>query len=145
MSGGDGALDQYWDALKENYRQDYSEVAADHIVFPRNTGELIDHDAFSIINDEHDDLLAIWLKIDNGIITNAAFTAENCVTCTACGSVITELVRGKALADTLLITTDNVIADLGGLPAKDLHCAELAVRAVHTAVQDYQGSTGELG
>jgi len=143
MSGGDGALDQYWEALKETYRQEYSEVAADHMVFPRNTGELIEHNAFGVINDEHDDLMAIWLKIDDGVVTNAAFTAEECITCTASGSVLTELVRGKTAAEVSLITIDDVLTDLGGLPAASHHCVELAVNTLHAAVQNYQGPIGE--
>lgn len=141
MSGGDGALDKYWDALKTTYRQEYSEVAADHMVFPRNTGEIIEHNAFGIINDEYDDIIAIWLQIDGEVITNASFTAEDCVTCTACGSIITEMVRGKAVADALLISVDQVMADLGGLPDKARHCAELAVGVLGAAVQDYRTSS----
>ncbi|MCL2150597.1 MAG: iron-sulfur cluster assembly scaffold protein [Dehalococcoidia bacterium] len=143
MSGGDGALDQYWAALKATYQEAYSEVAADHMVFPRNTGEIIEHDAFGIINDEHDDIIAMWLKIDGGAITNASFTAEECVTCTASGSVVTELIRGKTLAEALRVTPDDVAADLGGLPEKDRHCAELAVNVLRMAVQDYQGQVAQ--
>jgi nitrogen fixation NifU-like protein len=108
MGDGEGALDQYWAALKANYRQEYSEVAADHMVFPRNSGELIDHNAFGIINDDADETMAIWLKIEDGKIANAAFCGDTCVTCTACGSAITELARGKTVAGALQITPQIV-------------------------------------
>ena len=143
MSDGEGALDKYWAALKDNYRQEYSEVAADHMVFPRNTGELIAHDSFGIINDEHDEVIAIWLKIDNDTVTTAAFTAEECVTCTACGSIITELVRGKTLAEAVRITPDDLVAGLDGLPEAKRHCAELAVNVMRAAVQDYNERIGQ--
>jgi len=143
MSGGDGALDKYWAALKETYQREYSEVAADHMVFPRNTGDLIEHDSFGIINDENDEIMSIWLKIDKGTVTNAAFATDECLTCTACGSIITELVRGKTLTDALLITPDELATNLGGLPEEDLSCARLAVDVLHAAIQDYQGQSGE--
>ncbi len=142
MSGGEGALDKYWDALKETYRQEYSEVAADHMVFPRNTGEIIEHDAFGIFNDEYDDLIAMWLKIDNGSISNTGFSAEDCITCTACGSIITELARGKTIDDATKITADEVMENLQGLPEEDRHCAELAVNVLRMAVADYRSRSG---
>jgi len=142
MSGGDGALDKYWESLKETYRQQYSEVAADHMVFPRNTGEIIEHDAFGIFNDEHDDLIAIWLKIDNGTVTNAGFSAEECITCTASGSVVTELARGKTIEDAALINAGEIMENLQGLPEEDRHCAELAVKVLRIAIQDFRDRSG---
>ncbi len=138
MGDGEGALDKYWAALKETYRREYSEVAADHMVFPRNTGDLIEHNAFGIINDEHDDTLAIWLQIEDGKVANAAFSGEECITCTACGSMITELARGKTLDEAAQITPEAVLDGLGGLPEEDRHCANLAVETLKAAVQDYQ-------
>ena len=137
MSGGEGALDKYWEALKADFRQKYNEIAADHMVFPRNSGEVIEHDAFGIINDEYDEIIAIWLKIDGGIITNASFSAEKCETCVACASMVTELARGKILADAAKITPENVLEDLGGLPEEYRHCAELATGVLRMAIEDY--------
>jgi nitrogen fixation protein NifU and related proteins len=137
MSGGEGALDKYWAALKETYRRRYSEVAADHMVFPRNAGEMIEHNAFGIINDDHDDTLAIWLKVENGRITNAAFSSQECMTCTACGSMVTELARGKTIDEAKMITPEEILESLEGLPEEDQHCAKLAVDTLQEAVKDY--------
>jgi nitrogen fixation NifU-like protein len=142
MSGGEGALDKYWAALKDNYRQVYSEVAADHMVFPRNSGELIEHNAFGIIHDEHDDTMAIWLMIENNRITNIAFSAEECVTCMACGSMVTELARNKSPEEAAKVTPREVVESLEGLPEDNLHCAELAVETLRAALQDYAASNG---
>ena len=145
MSDGEGALDQYWAALKDTYQQKYPEVAADHMVFPRNTGEIIEHNAFGIISDERDEIMSIWLNVENDIITNSSFATEECVTCTACGSVLTELIRGKTLADALLITPDAVMTDLGGLSEEYRNCAELVVSVLHAAAQDYKDRASQSG
>jgi NifU-like protein involved in Fe-S cluster formation len=137
---GDGALDQYWAFLKETYRQKYSEVAADHMVFPRNSGELSDHSSFGIVNDDNDQTMAIWLKIENGKVTDAAFTCDECITCTACASAITEMVRGKTPVEALSITSQEVIDNLQGLPEEDHHCARLAVDTVKASVNDFLGN-----
>ena len=137
---GEGALDQYWAFLKETYRQRYSEVAADHMVFPRNSGELSDHSCFGIMNDDHDETMAIWLKIEDGRVANASFTCDACITCTACASAVTEMARGKTTAEVLALTTQAVIDSLQGLPEEDHHCASLAVDTIKAAVNDYLGN-----
>jgi NifU-like protein involved in Fe-S cluster formation len=136
---GEGALDQYWAFLKETYRQKYSEVAADHMVFPRNTGELAEHSCFGIVNDDLDQTMAIWLKMENGRIANATFTSDDCITCTACGSSVTELARGKTPEEALKITPKEVADYLGGLPEEDMHCAKLAADTLKTSVNDFLG------
>ena len=141
MSGGEGALDKYWSALKDTYRQTYSEVAADHMAYPRNAGEMIEHNAFGIINDEHDETMAIWLKIEDNRVGNAAFSTEECMTCTACGSMVTELARGKTVEEAKKLTTEDLVACLEGLPETDLHCAKLAVDTLQMALQDYTPTT----
>lgn len=137
---GEGALDQYWAFLKETYREKYSEVAADHMVFPRNSAELSDYSCFGIVNDDRDETMAIWFKIEDGRVTNASFSGDECVTCTACASAATEMAIGKTTAEVLALTPQNVIATLQGLPEEDHHCAILVVDAIKTAINDYLGN-----
>lgn len=143
MSGGEGALDKYWAFLKDNYRQRYSEIAADHIAYPRNTKELGYHNGFGIAHGEGDDGLAIWINVQGEIINEAAFNSEGCPTCTACGSAVTEMIRGKTCAEGLSLTPEALETALGGLPEEDRRCALLAVEAVREAVADYLESSGQ--
>jgi NifU-like protein involved in Fe-S cluster formation len=110
---GDGALDQYWAFLKETYRQKYSEVAADHMVFPRNSGELSDHSSFGIVFDDHSQTMAIWLKVENERVTGASFVCDDCITC---------------------------VENLQGLPVEDHHCAKLAVDTIRASANDFLGN-----
>lgn len=137
MGDGEGALDKYWAALKAAYREEYSEITADHMVFPRNYEELIEHNAFAIANDEYDHTIAMWLNIEDGRISQIAFSSEECLVCKACGSMITELARTATLEQASSITTEDVIEDLEGLPEKDRHCAQLAVETLQMALKDY--------
>lgn len=136
---GDGALDKYWAALKKEYSQVYSEVAADHMVFPRNASELKNHSCFGIINDDNNETIAIWLEIKDDRVVNAAFTCDECITCTACASVGTELARNKTPQGVMEISAQDVIDELQGLPEEDRHCAELAVATLRAAINDYMG------
>ena len=137
---GDGALDQYWAFLKETYRQKYSEVAADHMVFPRNSGELSDHSSFGIVFDDHCQTMAIWLKVENERVTGASFVCDDCITCTASASAITEMARGKTPAEVLAITPEDVVENLQGLPVEDHHCAKLAVDTIRASANDFLGN-----
>ncbi|MCL2706901.1 MAG: iron-sulfur cluster assembly scaffold protein [Dehalococcoidia bacterium] len=137
---GDGALDRYWAALKQTYSRIYSEVAADHMVFPRNAAEIKKHSCFGIVTDDYDEMMSIWLEISDGRIVNAAFTCDECITCTACGSIITELARNKTPEEALAITAQGVLDELQGLPEEDRHCAELAVGTLRAAINDYIGN-----
>jgi nitrogen fixation NifU-like protein len=139
---GEGALDRYWAALKASYRETYSEVAADHMVFPRNAEQLSAYSGFGIINDDFNQTMAIWLNIEDGVITAAAFTSDDCTTCTACGSMATELAKGRTVAEALNISAGDVLEALGGLPEADEHCARLAADTLRTAIEDYQASAG---
>ena len=51
--------------------------------------------------------------------------------------MVTELAKGKSTVEALMITDDDVVLALGGIPAHKKHCSLLGVRAVQQAIQDY--------
>jgi nitrogen fixation NifU-like protein len=54
----------------------------------------------------------------------------------------TEMMKGKAIEEALMIS-DRVIAEaLGGLPPAKIHCSILAEKAIQAAVLDYQKRRG---
>jgi nitrogen fixation NifU-like protein len=84
--------------------------------------------------------MAIWLKIENDRVTGASFVCDECITCTACASAITEMARGKTTAEALAITVEDVIENLQGLPEEDQHCAKLAVDTLRASANDFLGN-----
>ena len=118
-------------------RQIYSETVLDHGRNPRNLGDLEEANAFGIITGPCGDTMAIWLKVEDGKISEASFTTDGCMTSLAAGSVVTELVKGKTLADTQQISQQDVLNALGGLPEESQHCALLAANTLKEAVKDY--------
>ncbi len=113
----------------------YSPQLLDHFQNPRNVGDLADPDAaVQLENPACGDVLRLTLKISENRVSNAAFKAKGCVPSIACGSALTELIRGKTLEQARAITRDDVIAGVGALPQASIHAAQLAIDALREAL-----------
>lgn len=66
------------------------------------------------------------------------FAVHNCGAAIATSSMVTEMVKGKTIADALTITNKAVAEALGGLPAIKMHCSVLAEEALKSAIEDYR-------
>ena len=116
----------------------YSEKVMDHFSNPRNVGEIEDADGVGEIgNAKCGDIMKMYLKIDNGIITDAKFKTFGCGAAVATSSMATELIKGKSIDDALKLTNQAVVEALDGLPAVKIHCSVLAEQAVRSALSDY--------
>jgi NifU-like protein involved in Fe-S cluster formation len=104
---------------------------------PLNIGTLKDPDGCAEVKGECGTTMMIFLKVSKGVITIAKFITDGCGVSYACGSAITEMVKEKTCEQALKITSQNIVKYLGGLPASDLHCADLSIQALWTAISDY--------
>ncbi len=83
------------------------------------------------------DLMYIYIKVENDVITDIKFNTFGCVAAIATSSMITDLAKGKTLEEALKITRQNVANELGGLPPIKMHCSNLAADGLHEAIYDY--------
>ena len=121
----------------------YSEKVMDHFRNPRNVGEIPDADGIGEVgNAKCGDIMKMYLKIDDGIITDVKFETFGCGSAIATSSMATELIKGKPLEDALKLSNQAVVEALDGLPAYKLHCSVLAEEAVRAAVKDYYDKHG---
>ena len=121
----------------------YSEKVMDHFANPRNVGEIPDADGVGEVgNAKCGDIMKMYLKIDNGIITDVKFKTFGCGAAVATSSMSTELIKGKAIDEALKLTNKAVIEALDGLPAAKLHCSVLAEQAMKAAIADYYRRNG---
>ena len=78
----------------------YSEKVMDHFANPRNVGEIENADGIGEVgNAKCGDIMKMYLKIDNGIITDAKFKTFGCGAAVATSSMATELIKGKPIED----------------------------------------------
>ncbi len=116
----------------------YSEKVMDHFINPRNVGVIEDADGIGEVgNARCGDIMKIYLKIDNDIITDVKFETFGCGSAIASSSMATELIKGKPVSDALSLTNKAVVDALDGLPAHKLHCSVLAEEAIKSALKDY--------
>jgi NifU-like protein involved in Fe-S cluster formation len=108
----------------------FSDAVLDHFEHPRNSGALPGATAAEVINPVCGDVLRLAARVENGCIVEAKFLCRGCTTAIACGSVLTELLRGRTLAEASAITPEHISEALGGLPPATFHGAELAADAV---------------
>ncbi|MEW6008312.1 MAG: Fe-S cluster assembly scaffold protein NifU [Candidatus Omnitrophota bacterium] len=119
--------------------QPYSDKVMDHFLHPRNVGEISDADGIGNVgNPVCGDVLRLYLKIKDGIISEAKFKTFGCGAAIATSSMVTELVKGKTVQEALNISNKAVAEALGGLPKIKMHCSVLAEEALKAAIEDYQ-------
>ncbi len=121
----------------------YSEKVMDHFRNPRNVGVIENADGVGEVgNAKCGDIMKIYLKIDNGIITDAKFETFGCGSAIASSSMATELIKGKPVSEALALTNKAVVEALDGLPAHKIHCSVLAEEAIKSALKDYYDKNG---
>ena len=121
----------------------YSEKVMDHFTNPRNVGEIEDADGIGEVgNAKCGDIMKMFLKIDNGVITDIKFKTFGCGAAVATSSMATEMIKGRKLEDALKLTNKAVVEALDGLPDSKLHCCVLAEQALKAAISDYYKRQG---
>ena len=121
----------------------YSEKVLDHFAHPRNVGEIENADGVGVVgNAKCGDIMKMYLKIENDIITDCKFKTFGCGAAIATSSMATELIKGKSIDEALTLTNSAVVEALDGLPPVKVHCSVLAEEAVKTALADYYKKIG---
>lgn len=121
----------------------YSDKVMDHFTNPRNVGKIDDADGIGEVgNAVCGDIMKIYIKVNDGIITDVKFNTFGCGSAIASSSMATELIKGKPISQALELTNKAVAEALDGLPAHKMHCSVLAEEAIRAAVKDYYDKHG---
>ncbi len=106
----------------------YSQQVLDHFEHPRNLGEVEKPDASARI--EHPvcgDIMQLSVRVAEGRVEDVRFRTRGCVASIAAGSCLTEMMRGKPLAQVRRIRREQIAEALGGLPDASIHATHLAM------------------
>ena len=117
---------------------EYSAKVMEHFSNPHNVGEIKDADGVGEVgNPKCGDIMRMYIKVDNDVITDVKFMPFGCGAAIATSSMATDLVKGKTIPEALKLTNKAVMEALDGLPAIKIHCSVLAEQAIKAAVSDY--------
>lgn len=121
---------------------EYSPKVIDHYSNPRNVGSFgkdEENVGTGIVGaPECGDVMKLQLKInDDGIVEDAKFKTFGCGSAIASSSYVTELVKGKSVAEVAQIKNSVIVEELS-LPPVKIHCSVLAEDAIKAAVKDWQ-------
>ena len=116
----------------------YSEKVMDHFRNPRNVGVIENADGVGEVgNAKCGDIMRIYLKRDNDVISDVKFETFGCASAVASSSMATELIKGRPLSEAKALTNKAVAEAFDGLPAYKMHCSVLAEEAILNALEDY--------
>jgi tRNA-specific 2-thiouridylase len=125
----------------------YRAQVLDHLVRPRNAGELDDPSGRGESGDAAcGDVARFTVGISGNVLEGVRYQAYGCAACIAAGSALAELVDGKHLLDAARVSKDDLQDVLGGpLPAGKEHALTLVLDALHKAFEDHWNSkSGEM-
>jgi nitrogen fixation NifU-like protein len=114
----------------------YSAELLDHFQNPRNAGEVEAPDAVAQLeNPACGDILELTLKLAGERIAEIRFRAKGCVPAMACGSAITELIKGKTVEEARQVSREELVRKVGGLPHASAHASHLAMDTLTALLQ----------
>ena len=122
----------------------YSEKVMDHFQNPRNVGKMDDADGVGEVgNAVCGDIMKMYIKVKDGIITDVKFNTFGCGSAIATSSMATEMIKGKPIEEALKLSNKAVAEALDGLPPVKMHCSVLAEEALRSAISDYYKRMGK--
>jgi nitrogen fixation NifU-like protein len=121
--------------------QMYNDLVLEHFSNPRNVGVIDDADGQGIMGSTvSGDMVNIFIKVKEGRIEEIKFQTFGCGAAIATSSMVTQIVKGMTLEEARNVTSEMVAEELGGLPPGKMHCSNLSVDALHSALDDYESS-----
>jgi nitrogen fixation NifU-like protein len=116
----------------------YRENILDHYKNPRNSGHL-DHPTSTAegVNPLCGDELAVELEVADGVVQDVRFNGHGCAISQAAASMISDVAKGKTVAEVRALGSEDVLEELGiPLSPIRLKCALLSVNVLRVALGD---------
>jgi len=119
----------------------YRENILDHYRNPRNSGHLESPSATAEgVNPLCGDELSVELDIEDDVVRDVRFNGRGCAISQAAASMISDVVKGKTVAEVAALGREDVLEELGiPLTPIRLKCALLSVNVLKVALGQTPG------
>ncbi|HEX3073110.1 MAG TPA: iron-sulfur cluster assembly scaffold protein [Ignavibacteriales bacterium] len=115
----------------------YSDKAIFLILFRTNFGTIENADICAEYKSECGDMLILYLKVDNEIITNAKFEYVGCVGLQVSASALTEMLHGISLEAAAKIKEQDILDFLENIPVSKYECICLALNTLKKGLDEH--------
>jgi nitrogen fixation NifU-like protein len=115
----------------------FSQTVMEHFLGPRNVGELAHPSGEGWAGSpEAGRYMCLQVHLQGDSILEARYRTYGCAPAIAAGSLLTEWLRGRTVPEARALSAAELVAMLGGLPPERLFCADLALEALHDALDE---------
>ncbi|MFH1896330.1 MAG: iron-sulfur cluster assembly scaffold protein [bacterium] len=119
--------------------EQYTEKLIEHFRNPRNMGDIAKPSASAQVgNPVCGDVMKIDILVEGKKIKDIKFKTLGCAAAIATSSILTEIAKGKTLAEAKKIGNADIAKELGGMPKVKLHCSVLAADCLRQAIKNYE-------
>ena len=116
----------------------YSDKVIENFMCPQNAYFMPNADAVGDVGDPScGDAVAMFIKVKDNIIEEISYLVYGCCASIATSSILSVLAKGKTLKQAAMISEEDVITALDGLPEEKIHCSNLGVKALRKAIEKY--------
>ena len=106
----------------------YSTEAIEYYIERQHFGTMVDANHVSEMTGTCGDTMKIFLKVDQGVITDAKYQVLGCPGAVTAAMAAVELIKGKSLAHARTINDGDIFKLLKEIPAKKHHCIYLLAK-----------------
>jgi len=117
----------------------YNKKVLERFENPKFAGEIKNPDGIGQVgNLKCGDIMKIFIKVNNGIISDIKFKTYGCVAAIASSDMLCEMALGMKVDDAYKIKDYDIVKKLGELPNIKYHCSVLGASALRKAIEDYK-------
>lgn len=125
------------DSIRTLNQKGFSEKALSFLNKIENLGTITNANQITEMTGPCGDKMTISLLIDNNMIQEVKMEVMGCTGTQVSASALADLARGKTLTEAEKIDLEILMKELERVPDQKAHCARLAVKVLHKALDQY--------
>jgi len=122
----------------------YSDRAIQYFQKMENIGVIEAADQTLDLTGPCGDTMKISMNIEDNRISDAKIQVLGCPGAVASGCAVVDLAKGKTLEEAENIDLEALYKELEKMPDQKIHCARLAIKTLHKALEQYRAKTVEI-